>query len=238
MTQVIPLTQVIADLLGATSLFSSLEESDREAIAARMRSVRFRPGQMIFDRGEAGRDTFLVIKGRVRLSVLTSDGRELSLAHATAGSIFGEIAALDGRERTATATAITQVDAMMLSQSALLEVVTSKPAVAKACIKFLCSRLRDTDNRFEAIALYSIEVRLSRLLLSTIRASGSGAEGPHVSIDLGMSQSELALLVGASRSKVNRALMLLEDLGAITRSGSTIICDMATLGDIADAGLG
>ncbi len=230
------MTRLLTDLIGATPLFSSLDHADREAIAARMRPVQFDANQTIFERGETGRSTYLVIKGRVRLSILTSDGRELSLVHAIPGGIFGEIAALDGRERTATATAITRVEAMALSQSSFLEIVASNPKVARATILFLCSRLRDTDERFEAIALHRIEVRLSRLLLSTIRTTGSRHNTNSVPLDLGMSQSELALLVGASRSKVNRALMLLEDLGAIRRSGSTIVCDIATLNDIADAG--
>jgi len=230
------MTRSLTNLLGATTMFSSLDEEDRQAVAARLRPVGFEPNQTIFERGEVGRSTYLVVKGRVRLSVLTGDGRELSLAHASDGGVFGEIAALDGRERTATATAITRVEAMMLSQSALREIVLSKPKIATAMIEFLCGRLRETDERFEAIALHRIEVRLSRLLLSTIRASGLAHSSNRVSIKLGFSQSELALLVGASRSKVNRALMLLGDLGAITRTGSTVTCNIDALVDIAETG--
>ena len=98
----------IVELLGRSALFGSLSEADRAAIAGRMRRVQFEPDQMIFSRGDPGREIYLVIQGRIRLSVLSSDGRELSLDHAAPGGIFGEIATLDGGERTAGATAITK----------------------------------------------------------------------------------------------------------------------------------
>lgn len=224
----------IVELLGRSALFGTLSEADRAAIAGRMRRVQFEPDQMIFARGDPGRDIYLVIKGRIRLSVLSSDGRELSLDHAAPGSIFGEIAALDGGERTAGATAISKVEAMALPQRALMELIEGNPKVATAAIRFLCTRLRETDQRLEAIALHRIEVRLARLMLSALRIKGGDAKGSKVPLDLGMSQGELALLIGASRPKVNVALTALEDMGAIARAGSGFTCDTAVLESIAD----
>jgi CRP-like cAMP-binding protein len=224
----------IVALLGRTALFGALSEADRALIAARMRRVEFAPDQMIFARGDPGREVYLVITGRIRLSVLSSDGRELSFDHAAAGNVFGEIAALDGGERTAGATAITRVQAMALPQKALLELIQSNPTVALAAIRFLCSRMRETDQRLEAIALHRIEVRLARLMLSALRLAAPGAKGPNVPLDLKMSQGELALLIGASRPKVNLALTMLEDMGAIARAGSAFTCNTEELESIAD----
>jgi CRP-like cAMP-binding protein len=137
----------VISALGKSALFGSLADSECVAVAGRMRRVIYEPDQMIFSRGDPGRDIYLVIDGRVRLSVLTADGRELSFAHARPGDIFGEIAALDGGERTAGATAITPVEAMTLSQMATVEVIENNPKVARAAIDFLCSRLRETDHR-------------------------------------------------------------------------------------------
>jgi CRP-like cAMP-binding protein len=226
--------RAIVDLLGKTALFGSLPDADRTAIAARMRRVDFDPDQMIFSRGDPGREIYLVLEGRIRLSILSSDGRELSFAHAGPGSIFGEIATLDGGERTAGATAISKVQAMALPQRAMLELIENNPKVAKAAIHFLCTRLRETDQRLEAIALHRIEVRLARLMLSALKLQSPGATGKSVALDLGMSQGELALLIGASRPKVNIALTMLEDMGAIARSGSKLSCDTQVLQNIAD----
>jgi CRP-like cAMP-binding protein len=226
--------RAIVDLLGKTALFGTLEGPDRAAIAARMRRVDFTPDQMIFSRGDPGREIYLVLEGRIRLSILSSDGRELSFAHAGPGSVFGEIATLDGGERTAGATAISKVQAMALPQKAMLDLIENNPKVATAAIRFLCTRLRETDQRLEAIALHRIEVRLARLMLSALKLQSPVAEGKNVALDLGMSQGELALLIGASRPKVNIALTMLEDMGAITRSGAKLTCDTEVLQSIAD----
>ena len=167
--------RVVVDLLGKSALFGTLTDADRTAIAARMRRVDFEPDQMIFSRGDPGREIYLVLEGRIRLSILSSDGRELSFAHAGPGNIFGEIATLDGGERTAGATAISRVQAMALPQRAMLELIENNPKVAKAAIHFLCTRLRETDQRLEAIALHRIEVRLARLMLSALKLQSPGA---------------------------------------------------------------
>lgn len=225
----------VTELLGRTGLFGSLSEPDRAAVAGRMRRVEFQSDQMIFSRGDPGRDIYLVLEGRVRLSILSGDGRELSFAHAGPGSVFGEIATLDGGERTAGATAMTRVKAMTLPQRGLIELIEKNPQVAMAAIRFLCSRLRETDQRLEAIALHRIEVRLARLILSALRLETPAAKGKSVALDLGMSQGELALLIGASRPKVNIALTTLEEMGAIKRSGTKLSCDIEVLEGIAEA---
>ncbi|HEY5828656.1 MAG: Crp/Fnr family transcriptional regulator [Hyphomicrobiaceae bacterium] len=226
--------QAIVELLGKTALFGTLADVDRAAIAGRMRRVQFDGDQMIFSRGDPGRDIYLVLEGRIRLSILSSDGRELSFAHAGPGSIFGEIATLDGGERTAGATAISRVTAMALPQRAMMELIENNPKVALAAIRFLCTRLRETDQRLEAIALHRIEVRLARLLLSALKLQSPSAEGEEVPLDLGMSQGELALLIGASRPKVNIALTMLGDMGAISRKGSKLLCNTEVLQEIAE----
>src|SRR6202521_4607162 len=127
----------IVELLGKSALFGSLAEQDRAAIAGRMRRVQFESDQMIFSRGDPGREIYLVLEGKIRLSILSSDGRELSFAHAGPGSFFGEIATLDGGERTAGATAITRVKAMALPQKALLDLIEGNAKVGLAAIRFL-----------------------------------------------------------------------------------------------------
>ena len=227
--------KALVDLLARTPLFGSLDEQERLAVLGRMRRVQFEPDQMIFSRGDPGCDLYLVLEGRIRLSVLSSEGRELSFDHAGPGYIFGEIATLDGGERTAGATAISRVQAMALRQEVMMELIERNPKVAKAVIRLLCQRLRDTDQRLEAIALHRIEVRLARLMLSFLKLQGTAPKNGEARLNLGMSQSELGLLIGASRPKVNIALTTLEDMGAITKSGSGYICNLEELESVADA---
>lgn len=226
----------VVELLGKTTLFGALAPEALRQVARQMRPVSYGAGQLIFERGDPGKDIILVLTGRVRLSVLSAEGRELSFGHPGPGEIFGEIAALDGGPRTAHATAVTKVEAMTLSRSALDILVETQPVVAKAAIAFLCNRLREADNQFESVALHRIEVRLARFLLNLVQQQHGATPPKQPAITFGLSQSELALHLGASRPKVNAALMLLEDGGAITRQGEKILCNCEELAQIAEQG--
>ena len=223
----------IVKLLAGTPLFGSLDEVELRAVADEMRESTFEPSQVIFARGDAGREIFLVERGRVRLSVLTAEGRELSFAHAEPGAIFGEIAMLDGGTRSADATAVGKVVALTLSKPAFKRLVDTRPQVGDAAIRFLCTRIREADQQLEAIALYPIEGRLARFFLAAARQAAPDSEEGRVTVNLPISQSELALLIGASRPKVNTALSLLESSGALERSGAKVICDIEELQAIA-----
>lgn len=219
----------ILPLLEQAPLFEPLDEADRRAILSEMRETAFDAGQVIFTRGDPGRDIYLVVAGRVRLSVLTAEGRELSFAHAEPGAVFGEIAMLDGGPRTADATAVNKTQALLLGRAAFMRLAEGRPHLVDAVVRFLCRRIREADQQLEAIALFPIEVRLARFFLAAARQKSPDATEGKVAIDLAMSQGELALLIGASRPKVNTALSMLESNGGISRQGNKFTCDIDEL---------
>ena len=224
------------EILAKTQLFGSLEPDVLKQVVRQMRPVSYAGGQQIFERGDEGKDIYVVVTGRVRLSVLSAEGRELSFGHPGPGDVFGEIAAFDGGPRTAHATAVSKVEMMTLSRAAFDTLMTTQPALARAAIVLLCTRLREADNQFESIALHRIEVRLARFLLTLVRQQHGDTPPPKPAITFGLSQSELALHLGASRPKVNAALMLLEEREAIVRKDAQIICDCDALAGIAEEG--
>jgi CRP/FNR family cyclic AMP-dependent transcriptional regulator len=219
----------VAELLGQSAIFGGLPRTVLGAIAVAMRPETYEPGQVIFSRAEPGSGLYLVTSGRVRLSVTSADGRELTFRFAEAGDVMGEIAALDQGPRTADAVAVTRVGAHMLSVGALTRLTEEHPAMLRTALQFVCSRLRDTTNQLEEIALYPIERRVARFLVSALQLGRHDLSAPDVAIDLGMSQTELALLLGASRPKVNVALGALAQARAITRKGDSILCHPAVL---------
>ncbi|PPC98911.1 MAG: Crp/Fnr family transcriptional regulator [Hyphomicrobium sp.] len=218
-----------ADVLARAPLFGTLDDTARKAVAEEMREGTYEQGQAIFARGDQGTDMHVVVRGRVKLSVLTSEGRELSFAHVEPPSIFGEIAIFDGRPRSADATAVTKVLTLMLSKAAFTRLLAAQPSVAEAAIRFLSGRLRSADEQLEAIALHPIEARLARFFLAAARQKDPNGNVAKVTLPLPISQTELALLIGASRPKVNAALALLEAEGAIERRGQLMVCDIQTL---------
>jgi CRP/FNR family cyclic AMP-dependent transcriptional regulator len=223
---------VLIPLLARTDLFGGLAAAEVGACAAAFREVRFSQGEMVFGRGEPGTRLYVIAEGRVRLAVTTEEGRELSFRHATAGDLFGEIAALDESPRTADATALTDVIAYALERSAFRELWSTRPEILAGVIAFLCRRLRQTTSQLEAIALHPLEVRLARFLLYALGNPQPGLR-KRVPLELGFSQGELAQLLGASRPKVNAALGALESAGAVNRTLDRLFCDPAKLAEIA-----
>jgi CRP/FNR family cyclic AMP-dependent transcriptional regulator len=224
--------KIIIRLLASTELFKGLEADVLAACAGKFRELKFKKGKILFSRGDVGTHLYLVAEGQVRLAIATSDGRELSFQIAVAGDLIGEIAVLDGGPRSAEATALTPVTAYALDRNAFHELWSAHASVTNAVITFLCRRLRDASDRLEAIALYPMEVRLARFLLVAL-GDRQAPPGRRVPLELGFTQGELALLLGASRPKVNAALGTLEDAGAIGRTSDRLFCDPAKLAEIA-----
>lgn len=220
---------MVIDCLGRAELFADLTRETLSAIADGMRPETYTAGQTIFSRSEAGANLYLVTSGRVRISVASIDGRELTFRFVEAGEVVGEIAAIDQGPRTADALAVTSVGAQILSSAQLSRLMDAHPEMARSALKFVCARLRDTSTQLEEIALYPIERRVARFLVSALMISGHDMSAAAVPLDLKMNQSELALLLGASRPKVNVALGALAQAGAVTRTGEAIVCHPAAL---------
>lgn len=226
--------RILPEMLSRTPLFRDQPATVLQAISAAMQEVHFAAGQVLCERGDPGHALYLITDGRLRISILAADGRELSFAHAVANDIFGEISVLDGSPRSAGATALSDVTAFSLSRSDFNALVDQHGTLARSVIRFLCARLREVSDRLEDIALLPLEARLARFFLNKLASASSKATpAAKPRVALGMSQSELALLLGASRPKVNAALMALTDTGAIKRAGEAFACDARLLAEVA-----
>lgn len=223
----------LVSLLTRTELFGGLPPGVVAQVANRFHTVQFKRGHTIYARGDAGNTLYLISSGQIRFSVVSGDGRELSVRVAKGGEIIGEIAVLDRQPRTATAVAISAVSAYSLTRTELDQLLLREPQLARNAIDFLCHRLRDTTDQLELIALYPVEVRLARFLLVALKGQRSQS-GKRIPLELGFSQGELAQLLGASRPKVNLALGFLEEAGAIGRTPDRLFCDPAILARIAE----
>jgi CRP-like cAMP-binding protein len=134
-------------ILGACWLFRSLGPEERKALFARVRiRIRnFAAGEPIFLKGSRGDHLLAVVSGSVRISVASANGQMLLLAILTPGELFGEIALLDGKERTADATAATECSLAILDRTEILSFLERHPNVWPFIVEVLCDRLRKTD---------------------------------------------------------------------------------------------
>jgi CRP-like cAMP-binding protein len=214
-------------------LFGPLDASDGAALAPLLRLRRYEAGRLLFQRGDDAENVIQIVAGQLRISVFSLDGRELAFRMAGPGEIVGEIGVLDGGRRSADVTAVRASEVLTLARADLQRLLTSRPGMAIGVSRFLCGRLRETSEQLEAQAFQRVEGRLARFLVRQMSVNESSSD--EVEITLGVSQSEIAALIGASRPKVNVAFSALEERGAVRRQGKkTMKCRRAALLEIAD----
>jgi len=217
--------------------FPIFEQFDKELIgeiAALALYRKWTAGTVIFQRGDEGNFMIVVVSGRIKLSLITPQGKELSLRHLEPGTILGEMAVLDGQPRSADATAIVVTEGYVISKRDFLDLVTRRPEAAEAVIGYLCGRIRETTDQLETIALYDLDSRVARFFLATLRQIHGEDLPDHANLQLAMSQTEIAGILGASRPKINRSIMNLEEAGAIKRRDGVIDCHVARLQSLAE----
>ena len=168
-----------------------------------------------------------VLRGRVVIRAPSSHGKEVILNIINEGEIFGEIALLDGKERTADATAMTDCELLVIARRSFLPLL-ERPDVMRELLNVLCERLRRTSEQVEDVLFLDVAARIAKTLLRFAKADD--APEPGARIVLGLSQREIGNLIGASREKVNRRLQAWRRAEIITIDKGTIfIRDAAAL---------
>jgi CRP-like cAMP-binding protein len=217
-------------------LFRGLVEDERDALVARARIRHFAAGETIFLMGSAGDSLMAVLSGQIRISVPSPDGREIVLAIFQPGEVFGEIALLDGKERTADARAFTACDLAILERRDVFAFLERQPNAWPRLVEVLCDRLRSTDQHIAEVALMQLPVRLAKALLRIAEPEAPGASGAAVGT-VQLSQRELGNLVGAARESVNKCLREWQRSGLVRIVGTSItIADRDTLRALAEQG--
>jgi CRP-like cAMP-binding protein len=173
-----------------------------------------------------------VLKGRVVISNPSLDGRQLVVTIFRESDVFGEIALLDGKERSADASAATDCELLVVPRRSLLRLLEHQPELCIELLVVLCERLRRTNEQVEDFAFLDLEARIAKTLLRLAREE----KGPSSSSRLGLKISQRALgeLVGGSRESVNKHLQDWKRSGIIAiEKGSILIRDLEALTDLA-----
>lgn len=217
------------DVLRQAPLFNGLDDAASGALESSMSTVTLRRGEILFGEGDEGDQLYVVIDGKIKLGRRSVDGRENLIAILGPGQMFGELSFFDPGPRSATATAVTDVELRSLGHSALNPVLQSHPDVAYALLNQLAGRLRRTNEVVGDLVFSDVPGRVSKALLDLASRFGRQADdGIHVNHDL--TQEELAQLVGASRETVNKALADFASRGWLRlEPRSVIILDLERL---------
>jgi CRP-like cAMP-binding protein len=138
-------------LLRQVSLLSALDEATLAEAAARARLRRFAAGRRIVSELEFGADVYVMARGQAGVSVQSSAGTSQSLGTIGPGATFGEMAALTGELRSATVTALTEVDVLIISDRDFDKLRARRPEIALTLVRTLAGRLAEAESNFRVL---------------------------------------------------------------------------------------
>ena len=222
MTESGPANAAVLTVLKNSPSFRGLDRKVLLELALVCLTQEYKTGELVFQRDSPGEYLYGVIAGSLRMQVHSSDGRELALSTTGPGEIGGEIAALDGGTRTATALALTATTLFIIPRESFLEVMQRHPSLNRRMIEMLCARVRQTSQQVEDAVFLTVPQKLARQLQILVAASGN-----ELPCKLKISQSELAAFLNASRQVVNGCLQTWQKLGFVKLGrGSIEIIDI------------
>ena len=143
-------------LLRNHSLFRNLSSNVIERLGSYMKTRRVARGTTIFVKGDPGTGLIGVLSGTVKVSVASIDGKDVVLNIFREGDLFGEIALLDGRPRTADATAMSDCELIVIERRDFIPFLQDNPDVTLKFIEILCSRLRHTSEQVQDVTFLNL----------------------------------------------------------------------------------
>lgn len=201
--------------------FLSRLDGAQEAQLLELGRVRRYPSQSIlFFEGDDAHDVLVVRSGEIKVSI-TVEGHEVVLDVLGAGDVLGELSAIDGGRRSATATALRAAEVIVIPAVAFMAFLTDHPAVALDLMRSVAGRLRDASRRQVEYGALDAVGRVCRRLIEMMDRYGA-AVGSAVIIDAPLSQADIAAWAGLSREAVVKALHALRTLGWVSTTNRCI----------------
>jgi CRP/FNR family transcriptional regulator, cyclic AMP receptor protein len=208
-------------VLLSSPLFGVLPGEALDDILLQATEKFIRRGQTLYQKGDEGTYLVAVLSGRLRMSASSVEGREITLNMIDAGEVFGELALLDGKPRSADATALEDSTLMLVERRHFLPHMMKSNGLALRIIEMLCQRLRDTSEALGNFAMLDLPGRLARKLLNLAAEYGKPVE-EEIRLDIRLSHSDLGRFVGCSRETVNKQMRAWEERGIVSREGGRI----------------
>jgi len=220
-------------LLSHVSLFSLLDEADLDELLKLSTTRRLGEGEILFRKGDPGRQLYGVLEGRLKIYSSGADGREVVFGLSDPGDVTGEIALLDSEPRSATVVALEPTELLMLDRRDFLPFLQRHPSVAIRLAEILAERLRRLSELAEDSVLLALRARLAKKLVALARSYGRET-GEGTRIELKLSQQALGDMVGTSRESINKQLRAWTQQGLVkSQRGFITLCGPSELESLA-----
>lgn len=198
-----------ADFLTTVPLFASLDPAEVTAFTLLLREKTYPKGSVILFEDDPGDSLFIVREGRVKVVLVSEEGREVILGILGVGDHFGELSLIDDEPRSAHVVAMEDSTLLALRREDFRRRVEANPAVAWALLVEMSHRLRRADDKIGSLVLLDVPGRIARVLLDASAEAGSD------DIEKPLTHQTIAHVIGASRETVSRAMREFVEAGWI-----------------------
>lgn len=213
-------------------MFSDLPEEDIVSLAGMVTLKQFKKGSFVISQNDRGSVMYLLVAGRVKVSLASPEGKELALNYLEAPSHFGEMSLVDAEPRSADVIAVSDTEVLALDARDLSAAIQVQPKLALTLIATLSRRVRGLIGRLEDVVFHDASHRVMRVLLNVATASYEARGVPVVE---GFTHYEVATLAGTSRETASRVISQLAKDGVVATKGRRVIVDLFALRDLVEA---
>ena len=182
---------------------ASVEEV--QCLAKRGRQLRLPTRRVLFSKGDLADGLYFLMRGHVKVSTASAQGKELVLAILGPGDMIGELALLDRTQQTATATALEPCDVLWVARYDIMVALDQYPKSLLPLLSAMTKRLRAATNLVEDLAFLKLPSRLAKTLISLGYLCGRET-GHGLRLDYRVTQQDLANMVGTTRESINKVL--------------------------------
>jgi CRP/FNR family transcriptional regulator, cyclic AMP receptor protein len=209
------------DFLRYVPIFSDLDESTLEQISKLGLRKTYTKDSVILFEQETGSALFVIINGKVKVSRVSEDGKEVILTILSESDFFGEMAILDGLTRSANVTSMEDSELFIIQRSDFLDLLHTHPEVSISLLQELTQRLRSADMKIKSLSLKDAEGKVATVILQLADDVGKIKQGT-VEIEKLPFQHDLANMAGTSRETISRTLHSFAKKGLVELDGSRL----------------
>ena len=210
------------ELLRTVPIFAELSDPDIASLSKLATRRRYPKDTVVFFENEEGDFFFMILEGRIKVTILGDDGREVILSILGPGDFFGEMALLDNEPRSATAIAIEETELLSLHRTDFQTVMADNKSITTALIRSLTGRLRRANHQISTLALLDVYGRVARVIAEMARDEGRRLRDGRIAFRRATHQ-EIANRIGTTRETVTRMLKDLERQGLIHVEGREMV---------------
>ena len=210
------------ELLKNLPLFGDLDDEELVEIWNHVQTRSYKKGNIILFEEDPGDSLFIIKEGKVKITRLSEEGREVILSILGEGEFFGEMSILDGEARSANVIALADSEVFVLKREEFINILTSNPQIAITLLEELAGRIRKSDQQIEYLSLADAENRVAMTLLRLAEESGTFKMGQVTIEELPM-QQDMANMSGTSRETISRMLSEFTEKEYIDRKGKKLI---------------